>query len=172
MGALNKSNNKGFTFIEVLISIAVIGVLASLLTVSLLGAREKSRISRAKADLNQLQNAVRALETDTNVDPNKTPLIPCSDGSMTEIYLHECKAGIQCNDGFQRWRGPYMDVVPLDPWGTNYYFDPTYQCGAGTSGCNGIGDGANTSRVIQSFGPNKVQEMNGGDDIVLVLCRS
>ena len=159
-------NNRGFTLIELLVVVAIIGILSSVVLSSLNSARAKARTVRAQIDLKQLQLAVEFLYDDTGLSPNKLSLSPCVQNP--EVYLNRPAAGIQSTDGgFPGWNGPYMNTVPLDPWGTNYFFDPDYRCGANTLGCNGI---SQTIRVIQSFGPNKAQTYDNGDDIVLVLC--
>jgi len=160
-------NNNGFTLIELLVVIAIIGILATIVLVSLNSARAKARTAKAQADLRQFLLAIELLYDDTGLHPNKLSLSPCVQNP--EVYLNSCAAGIQCTDGgFPGWNGPYMSSVPKDPWGTNYYFDPDYTCGPDTLGCNGI---SQTVRVIQSFGPNKVQTYGNSDDIVIVLCR-
>jgi len=160
-------NNRGFTLIELLVVIAIIGLLASIVLVSLNSAREKARIAKTQADLKQLELAIALLYDDTGLYPGKQTFSPCVQNP--EIYLNASAAGIQSTDGgFPGWNGPYMSKVPLDPWGTNYYYDPDYSCGPNTLGCNGI---SQTVRVIQSFGPNKAQTYGNGDDIVIVLCR-
>ncbi|MBU4284737.1 prepilin-type N-terminal cleavage/methylation domain-containing protein [Patescibacteria group bacterium] len=163
----NVLGDRGFTLIELLVVIAIIGILASTVLVSLNSAREKARAARVKADLHQLRNAIGMLEIDTNLHPNKISISPCVQNP--EVYLNSCAAGIQCTDGgFPEWNGPYMNQVPLDPWGTNYYFDPDYQC-TDQVGCEGI---SIMVRAILSFGPNKAENYGpGSDDIVSVLCR-
>jgi general secretion pathway protein G len=171
MKSFNQKNvlldNKGFTLIELLVVIAIIGILSSTVLVSLNGAREKARITKAQSDLNQLRTAISMLEIDTGLSPNKLSSAPCVQDP--EVYLNDCAAGIQCTDGgFPGWSGPYMASVPLDPWGTNYYFDPDMQCN-GQKGCEGIPSGT-WVRAVVSFGPNKKEDY-GGDDIALILCR-
>ena len=162
-----RKNNKGFTLIELLVVIAIIGVLSSTILASLNTSRDKARTAKAQADLNQLNIAIEFLYDDTGLNPSKLTLSPCVQDP--ERYLNSSAAGIQATDGgFPGWDGPYMNKVPLDPWGTNYYFDPDYRCGGDTLGCNGINQ---TVRVIQSFGPNKAQTYDNGDDIVIVMCR-
>lgn len=157
---------KGFTLIELLVVIAIIGVLSSVALASLNSGREKARTAKAMADLKQFQLAIGYLYDDTGLHPNKLSLSPCVQNP--EVYLNSPAAGIQSTDGgFPGWDGPYISEVSKDPWGTNYYFDPDYQCGAGTLGCSFDG----WARVIQSFGPNKAQNYGDGDDVVLVLCR-
>ena len=87
---MNKRTNKekGFTLIEMLVVIAIVGLLSSVVVVGLGGAREKARDARRLADLRSLQNQVElAYQTSTGypsvsgggstvinmTDPNLTP---------------------------------------------------------------------------------------------------
>ena len=158
-----------FTLIELLVVIAIIGILSSIVLVSLNSAKHKAKVARAHAELNQLRTAIGILEIDTNLLPGKLSLSPCVQDP--EIYLDRCAAGIQCTDGgFPGWSGPYMNVVPKDPWGTYYYFDPDYRCRTFVKGCEGVPD--NTwLQVAVSFGPNKSENYDDGDNVVVILCR-
>ena len=158
--------SRGFTLIELLVVIAIIGLLSSIVLASLNTARDKARVARVQADLKQLYAAIQLLYVDTNLHPGAISAVPCV--ANPETSLNTSNAGLQATDGdFPGWNGPYMSNVPLDPWGTNYYFDPDYGCEAETFGCNGF---SGTTRVIQSFGPNKAQNYEDSDDIVLLLC--
>lgn len=59
---LNKK--KGFTLVELLVVISIIGVLAGILLPNLLGIRERARDSRVKGDLHQLKSALRLFYND------------------------------------------------------------------------------------------------------------
>lgn len=166
---ISPRGNRGFTLIELLVVISIIGILSSVVLANLQSARLKANIARAQSDLKQLATAIGILETDTNLHPNKIQLSPCVQDP--EIYLNSCAAGIQCTDGgFPGWTGPYINKVPLDPWGTNYYFDSDYQC-TDQIGCTGILSGTWT-RALVSFGPNKAENYGpGSDDVISVLCK-
>lgn len=55
---MKRANNKGFTLIELLVVIAVIGLLSSIVLVSLQGARAKARDARRMHDLDQIRTAL------------------------------------------------------------------------------------------------------------------
>lgn len=161
--------SRGFTLIELLVVVAIIGILASIVLVGVGAARENAKIAQAKAELSQFNKAVNILEIDTGQHPNHTGTTPCVQ-SGKEIILTSSAAGLQATDGsFANWKGPYVPVVPLDPWETNYYFDGNYRCRPAVKGCENEADGT-WARVLVSFGPNKTEEY-GGDDIVHIICK-
>ncbi len=82
MQILNKkglalSKSKGFTLIELLVVIAIIGILASIMVVSLTNAQKKARDAKRQAELNQLRTAL-TLYADDNV-----AAYPTTDGTST-----------------------------------------------------------------------------------------
>jgi prepilin-type N-terminal cleavage/methylation domain-containing protein len=67
---------KGFTLVELLVSISIIGVLTAILMMNLVGARERSRDAQKIQDLNSLKNALRMYYNDNNAYPaNKTVIL-------------------------------------------------------------------------------------------------
>ncbi len=61
-----KKSNKGFTLVELLVVIAIIGILASVILVSLNSARERARDARRVADLRQVTLALENYYEDNN----------------------------------------------------------------------------------------------------------
>lgn len=129
-----KDNKKGFSLVEILIVIAIIGILSSIVLFYLWDAKEKAKIIRAKAEVKEIYNAIIMLESDVEEWPghqesNKINQISnneiCSDGCS--FGLSDNQSGIVSTDGnYSNWKGPYMPSIPLDPWGNEYFFDTDY----------------------------------------------
>lgn len=76
-----KKFTKGFTLIELLVVIAVIGILSSIVLVSLSGARDKARDARIQADLGQIRSTAELFYDDN--DYNYSGL--CSDEDVNAL---------------------------------------------------------------------------------------
>jgi type II secretion system protein G len=100
--------SKGFTLIELLVVIAIIGLLASIVLVSLNSARGKARDTKRKADLRQVQTALEMYYSDNNYYP--------SIGSDNIGYNWT---------GLQTLLASYIAKIPDDPsggsWNTTQY---------------------------------------------------
>lgn len=170
--------NNGFTLLELLMVIAIIGILASVILASLNSARDKGRIANAQSEIGTIRSALALLRTDTGLYPNAASTFCRIDpGANNEVDLNDPDMGLVGNDAgtFSQWDGPYI-VEAVDPWGNSYYLDEDYQCLAATVGCQGITDvnSDSGSSVIVSCGPNG--ELDTGacaydaDNIVYYLC--
>ncbi len=161
---MNKKN--GFTLIELLVTIAIIGILSSVVLTSISTARKKAREAKAKTEIKNVHLAISMLEHDTEKWPNG-----CEIGvvSNPEIELDSTQAGIKtrpsiatvntCSwtaEDIANWDGPYMET-PVDPWGNSYWFDPDYRPGDNVDGVENCGGGTGIISdivAIVSFGPN------------------
>ena len=151
-------SNKGFTLIELLVVIAIIGILSSVVLASLNTARSKARVSKARAELQQIRSALEIRFSDVGLYPGGGTVSLCDNGNEVPI---DASSGI----------GPYFGGgVPFDPWGRVYYTDGDYQCNLATAGCTSTDSGA-TSGVLLSRGPDGAISYGAGDDIVFHWCR-
>jgi type II secretion system protein G len=153
----HNKHNRGFTLIEILVIIAIISILASIAIPQYTAYRDKARIALIKADLRNIQRAMEILASDTERWPGPNSVGVTANQEVWD--LNSPDAGlVVSNGGFPNWNGPYIDSVPKDPWGSDYFFDPDYKIG-------GV-----DYPVVGSFGPNKVgPNIYDSDDLYLIL---
>lgn len=96
--------NAGFTLIEILIVVMIIGLLASLIAPNLLGKFERSKEEITKAQVEMLSSSVMSFILDVGRCP----------ATLNEL--------ITSTD--TKWRGPYLSkqIIPLDPWNRDYQY--------------------------------------------------
>jgi type II secretion system protein G len=115
MFLLGLNKNKAFTLIELLVVIAVIGLLASVVLVSLKGTREKAKVARAVSDLNQISKAIYLYWNDTGMPP-----------PHDHSWSDSCERAAFGSGNFSPkptgWSGPYVSW-PKNPWGYEYHWE-------------------------------------------------
>ncbi|MDP2638084.1 MAG: type II secretion system protein [Candidatus Levybacteria bacterium] len=98
--------SRGFSLVELLVAIGIIGVLASFLLANFVGVRERARDSVRKSNLRQIQSALEFYRSDQSLYPG--PSLPnCGDPLVFEGTTYMKK--IPCD--------------PLDPVSTSYDYD-------------------------------------------------
>ena len=109
-----RKNRKGFTLIELLVVIAIIGILATIVLVSLNAAREKARDTKRLGDLRQVSLALEMYYDDNRSYPGGSEVTGCNDWATMETAIET---------------GGHMTALPVDPVnsGTNVY---TYESDA------------------------------------------
>ena len=105
------SNRRGFTLIEILVVIIVLGMLAALV-----GPRILGRVSEAKSATARTQIELLGLGLDNyRLDNGSYPTTEQGLDALNEKPTREPLAG--------NWRGPYLrKAIPVDPWGRAYVY--------------------------------------------------
>jgi general secretion pathway protein G len=106
----------GFTLIELLVVISIIGILATLIMANFNAARERARDAQRKADLRNIQTALRVYYNDTR-------RYPCEETSGTPSRIRACDANAACGSvAICAWNAAwavgtrtYMRSLPGDP---------------------------------------------------------
>jgi general secretion pathway protein G len=102
------SNHRGFSLIELMVVMVIIGLLAALVAPKLFPKLGKGKQAAAKAQIELLNQALDQYRLDIGAYPSS------QEGLMA----------LMANPGQEKWDGPYLKKnVPADPWGNAY----TYQ---------------------------------------------
>lgn len=105
---LSRRRQSGFTLLELLVVILIIGLLTGIVAPRFLGQVSRSETTTARAQLDAIDKALQAYRMDTGRFPT------ASQGLRALV--------VQPTDE-PRWRGPYLQgEVPPDPWGVPYQY--------------------------------------------------
>ncbi len=106
----NKRRRGGFTMVELIAILIILGLLATVVATNVIGRIEKAKVISTKANLKMLHNAVIQFKLDTGQYPSE------------DIGLYELVEEPTDLDGWQQ--GGYLETteVPLDAWGNEFYY--------------------------------------------------
>lgn len=134
-------NSKGFTLIELLVVIAIIGILASVVLVSLSSSREKAKYTNVKMEIMQFSKSLQMAQVLTGKVLLQITGNGCSDCSCRGIDMRNISSGSAC---FQNWNNLLINVgtaignasglmvLQRDPWRSPYAVDENeFEGGAG-----------------------------------------
>ncbi|MEO5703000.1 MAG: type II secretion system major pseudopilin GspG [Gammaproteobacteria bacterium] len=130
--------NKGFTLIEVMVVVVILGILAAIVVPRVLDRPDAARVTKAKQDIRTLESALNLYKLDNYV-------YPTTDQGIEALVQKPTTPPEPRN-----WKeGGYIDRLPLDPWQQPYqYLTPGTHSNIDifTLGADGQpgGDGPNT----------------------------
>lgn len=104
--------HSGFTLIELMVVLLIIGVLAALIVPNVLDRADDARATAAKTDVNNLMQALKLYKLDNQ-------RYPTSEQGLQALLTKPSSAPVPAN-----WKS-YLDKLPNDPWGRAYlYLNP------------------------------------------------
>lgn len=133
---------RGFTLLELLVVIVIIGLLAGLVAPRYFDQVSKSNTKIAKAQIDSLGKALDQYRLDVGAYPTT---------EMGLTALNNKPANLE------KWAGPYLKkAVPLDPWGNPYVYKAPGDHGdydLSSLGSDGQPGGTGEAQDVTSWGP-------------------
>jgi general secretion pathway protein G len=110
--AARKPLQGGFTLIELMVVLVIIGILAALIVPNVLSRADDARTTAAKTDINNIVQALKLYRLDNQ-------RYPSSEQGLQALSVKPTAGVIPTN-----WK-PYLEKLPNDPWGRPYqYLNP------------------------------------------------
>lgn len=103
--------NEGFTLVEILMVVIIIGTLMAMAIPRLSGRSDQARIAACKADVTvNIPTALKLYELDNG-------FFPSTDQGLSSLLKKPTTEPTPEN-----WNGPYLEKMPVDPWGRPYQY--------------------------------------------------
>ena len=109
---LARATSRGFTLIELMVVLVIIGVLAALIVPNVIGRADDARATAAKTDVNNLMQSLKLYRLDNQ-------RYPTAEQGLQALLVRPGTGPAAPN-----WK-PYVEKLPNDPWGRPYqYLNP------------------------------------------------
>lgn len=106
---VNKAQTRGFTLIEIMVVIVILGILGSFVVPNIMGSQERANLQKAVSDINSLETSLKMYKLDNYQYPSTEQGI---EALVTETDVEPLPRRFP-EDG-------YITRLPKDPWGNDY----------------------------------------------------
>lgn len=140
---LQRRLQRGFTLIELMVVLLIIGVLAALIVPNVLDRADDARVTAAKTDVNNLMQALKLYKLDNQ-------RYPTGEQGLQALLTKPTTGPAPMN-----WK-TYLDKLPNDPWGKGYvYLNPGIkgEVDVMSYGADGVAGGEGKDADIGSWQP-------------------
>ena len=104
-----KNNVRGFTLIELMLVVIIIGALSAMVLPRMVGRSEQARVSATRADIKaNIATALKLYELDNGA-------FPTTEEGLSAL-LEQVNSAVN-------WNGPYLESKPIDHWGREYKYE-------------------------------------------------
>lgn len=101
--------HKGFTLIELMVVLVIIGLLAALIVPNVLDRADDARVTAARTDVSNLMQALKLYKLDNQ-------RFPTAEQGLQALVTKPTVSPVPGN-----WK-PYLEKLPNDPWGHSYQY--------------------------------------------------
>ncbi|HLF67680.1 MAG TPA: type II secretion system major pseudopilin GspG [Gammaproteobacteria bacterium] len=118
MHALQRKRQGGFTLIEVMVVVMILGILAAIVVPRIVSRPEEAKIVKAKQDIARIEAALDLYRLDNGMYPTQQQ-------GLQSLVTKPNTPPLPSN-----WQsGGYINRLPTDPWGAEYQYDNPGQHG-------------------------------------------
>jgi general secretion pathway protein G len=103
------NKHRGFTLIEIMVVVVIIGLLAAFIVPQITGKVEQARVAKAKTDIQALDTALSMYKLDNF-------RYPPADVGLAALMVQPG------GDAAKNWKGPYLKKLSKDPWNNDYQY--------------------------------------------------
>lgn len=110
MITMNRHARAGFSLMEIMIAVAILGIIVAAVTPALRNYLDRAKISRTKSDLRAIKSAIDQFYMDTAQYPSE----------LRDLISQPSEESIA-----RKWSGPYLErkSLPTDGWGKKYVYE-------------------------------------------------
>ncbi len=138
-----KIYNKGFTLIEIMVVVVILGILAALVVPKIMSNPDKARLVKVEQDIRTIETSLKLYKLDNYI-------YPTTDQGLEALIN---KTNIPPEP--RQWKqGGYLNSTPIDPWGFAYnYLSPGVhgEFDIYSFGADGQPDGADVNADIGNW---------------------